>query len=181
LIALNYPGYPLLGRYPQDKTPDMILEKKLAITTMDNKTAYQDATRIGRVYYLNNLLPEVASIFRDMFDRFVKDISFNATKIAVQSVRNEISRVFCMESDKLCPNVQSTKDTPLPRTPGPLAASQGTLPQVLRSGILEEDYHNLEAVNEARRWGDAARLPLLISQSGSLGIGSYGWVARIYD
>lgn len=50
-----------------------------------------------------------------------------------------------------------------------------------RNGIIEEDYHNLEAVHEARRWGDAARLPLLISQSGSLGIGSYGWVARIYD
>lgn len=79
---------------------------------MDNKTAYLDATRIGRVFYLNNLLPEITNIFRDMFDRFVKDIGINATKVAVNSVRNEISRVFCMESDELCPNVQPTKNTP---------------------------------------------------------------------
>jgi hypothetical protein len=51
----------------------------------------------------------------------------------------------------------------------------------LRNGRLEEETHNLQAVNKARRWGHLYRLPLLISQSGSLGIGSYGWVARIYD
>jgi len=39
----------------------------------------------------------------------------------------------------------------------------------------------LQAVHEARRWGDTSKVPLMISQSGSLGIGSYGWVSRLYD
>jgi hypothetical protein len=47
--------------------------------------------------------------------------------------------------------------------------------------VLEEDYHNLEAVYEARRWNEASKVPLFVSQAGALGIGSYGWVSRLYD
>ena len=95
--AINNPGYPMLGRYPGDTTPAKILDKKLAITTLDNRTAYQDFERVGGVYYLNTFMQEVTEIFKDVFDRFVKDSGLLRAKVAVESRRNEITRVFCSE------------------------------------------------------------------------------------
>ena len=53
----------MLGRYPGDTTPVKILDKKLAITTLDNRTAYQDFERVGGVFYLNTFMQEVTEIF----------------------------------------------------------------------------------------------------------------------
>jgi hypothetical protein len=42
-------------------------------------------------------MQEVTEIFKDMFDRFMTDSGLLRTKVAVESRRNEISRVFCSE------------------------------------------------------------------------------------
>lgn len=182
--AINNPGYPILGRYNGDPTPAKIERENLAITTLDGKTPYEDFSRVGKVYYLDNYKKEVTEIYKDMLVNFIKDKDLNQNKFAVDSRRNEITRVFCIQADGVCQEVQRDrlpKETFSLRTPGNARMAQGSLPQVMRGGKLEQDVHNLNAVNEAKRWDETGRLPLLISQSSSLGIGSYGFVSRMFD
>jgi hypothetical protein len=123
--ALQNPGYPLLGRYQGDKNPAMILDKKLAVMMADGKTPYEDVQKAGRVFYLNNKEPEVANIYKDMYDKFISQHGLNASKVAVESVRNEITRALCQDSSELCPNVMSAD---MPSIPGPNIFHKGLLP-----------------------------------------------------
>lgn len=64
------------------------------------------------------------------------------------------------------------------RAPGNTKMTSGTLPQVLRAGHLEEDYHNLNAVQEAKMWTQIRTPGIVLSSSGSLGMGSLGIIAK---